>query len=102
MTSSTGISSQLTTRKLQDLVSVGPAMLRDFELLGIRDVPTLARQNPHHMYKRLCELTGQKHDICCLDVFQAAVAQARNPLLPPAQSVWWYWSRKRKARSGKA
>ena len=102
MHSSTRISSQITARKLQDLISVGPAMLRDFELLGIRDVPTLARQNPHQMYKRLCDLTGQKHDICCLDVFQAAVAQARNPLLPPEQSVWWYWSRKRKARSGKA
>src|SRR5690348_7311443 len=102
MHSSIRISSQITARKLQDLISVGPAMLRDFELLGIRDVPMLARQNPREMYKRLCKLTGQKHDICCLDVFQAAVAQARNPLLPPQQSVWWYWSRKRKARSGKA
>lgn len=102
MTSSTGISSQATTRRLQDLISVGPAMLRDFELLGIRDVPTLARQNPREMYRRLCEVTGQKQDICCLDVFKAAVAQARNPLLPPEQSVWWYWSRKRKERSAKA
>ena len=77
-------------------------MLRDFELLGIGDVPTLARQSPREMYKRLCRLTGQQQDICCLDVFQAAVAQARTPLLPPEQSVWWYWSRKRKARSVKA
>ena len=102
MASSTGISSQPKTRKLQDLISVGPAILRDFELLGIHDVRTLARQSPREMYKRLCRLTGQQQDICCLDVFQAAVAQARNPLLPPEQSVWWYWSRKRKARSGKA
>ena len=97
MASSTEISSRPKTRKLQDLISVGPAMLHDFELLGIRDVPTLAQQNPHEMYERLCEVTGQKQDICCLDVFHAAVAQARNPLLPPEQSVWWYWSRKRKA-----
>ena len=101
MTASTGISSESTPRRLQDLISVGQAMLRDFELLGIRDVPTLARQNPGQMYTRLCELTGQKQDICCLDVFQAAVAQARNPLLPPGQSVWWYWSRKRKAQRAK-
>lgn len=100
MSSSIAISSQ--RRRLEDLISVGPAMLRDFELLGIPDVSTLARQNPHEMYKRLCELTGQEHDICCLDVFQAAVAQARNPLLPPEQSVWWYWSRKRKAERAKA
>lgn len=102
MSPSTGISSQPSPRKLHDLISVGPAMLRDFQLLGIRDVATLARQNPHEMYRRMCHLTGEKQDICVLDVFQAAVAQARNPLLSPEQSVWWYWSRKRKARSGKA
>ena len=102
MASSIGISSQAKPRRLQDLVSVGPAMLRDFGLLGIHDVPTLARQNPREMYRRLCDLTGHKQDICCLDVFYAAVVQARNPLLPPRQSVWWYWSGKRKARRGKA
>jgi hypothetical protein len=40
-------------------------------------------------------------DICCLDVFRAAVAQARNPHLPVEQCQWWYWSRKRKARDGR-
>lgn len=101
MTSSRGISSR-ENKRLQDLISVGPAMLRDFELLGIRTVDQLARENPRVMYKRLCELTGRKQDICCLDVFQAAVAQARNPLLPPEKSLWWYWSRKRKERRGPA
>jgi predicted RecB family nuclease len=84
-------------RRLQDLISVGPAMLRDFELLGIRRVEQLARANPQSMYKNLCRLTGQQHDICCQDVFSAAVAQARDPRLPVEQCVWWYWSRKRKA-----
>lgn len=101
MSSSRGISSR-ENRRLQDLISVGPAMLRDFEQLGIHSVDQLARENPRVMYKRLCELTGQKQDICCLDVFQAAVAQARNPLLPPEKSVWWYWSRIRKTRRGQA
>ena len=85
-------------RRLQDLISVGPAMLRDFEMLGIRTMDRLARANPQHMYKRLCRVTGQHQDICVLDVFRAAVAQARNPNLPAEQCVWWYWSRKRKAR----
>jgi len=84
-------------RRLQDLVSVGPAMLRDFELLGIRSVPQLARANPERLYEKLCRVTGQGVDICCLDVFTAAVAQARNPRLPAAQRQWWYWSRQRKA-----
>ena len=85
-------------RRLQDLVSIGPAMLRDFDRLGIHSVGQLARKNPERMYRDLCRLTGKHQDICCLDVFTAAVAQAKNPELPAEQRQWWYWSRKRKAR----
>jgi hypothetical protein len=85
-------------RSLEDLVSIGPAMLRDFELLGIRSVAQLARQKPESLYEKLCRVTGKSQDICCLDVFSAAVAQARNPRLPAEQRQWWFWSRKRKAR----
>jgi pathogenicity locus Cdd1 protein len=88
-------------RRLEDLISIGPAMLRDFEMLGIRGVAQLARQNPQRMYARLNRLSGQRQDPCVLDVFCAAVAQARNPRLPAEQCQWWYWSRKRKQR-GKA
>jgi hypothetical protein len=90
------------TRHLQDLVSVGPAMVRDFNLLGIRTVAQLSRRNPQKLYERLCEITGQSQDICCLDVFQSAVAQARNPRLPANHCQWWYWSRKRKAQDAKS
>ena len=89
-------------RELQELISVGPAMLRDFKRLGIRSVPQLAKQEPRKMYARLRRLTGQHQDICVLDVFEAAVAQARNPLLPAEQCQWWYWSRRRKSAAGKA
>jgi len=87
-------------RELKELVSIGPAMLRDFELLGISSVAQLSRRNPEKLYERLCEITGQAQDICCLDVFRAAVAQARDPLLPLEQRQWWYWSRRRKAGDG--
>jgi nucleotidyltransferase/DNA polymerase involved in DNA repair len=83
-------------RQLQDLVSVGPAMLRDFKRLGIQTVGQLARRNPEKLYEKLCDVSGQAQDICCLGVFRAAVAQARNPSLPAEQREWWYWSRKRK------
>jgi len=82
-------------RQLSDLVSVGPAMVKDLHLLGIRTVPQLARRNPEKLYEQLCAVTGQRHDICCLDVFRAAVAQARNPRLPAARCNWWYYSRQR-------
>jgi hypothetical protein len=87
-------------RKLSDLVSVGPAMLRDFELLGIASMAQLSKRNPEKLYEELCRITGKPQDICCLDVFRAAVAQARNPRLLQEQCQWWYWSRKRKARDG--
>jgi len=86
-------------RRLQDLISVGPAMLRDFDLLRIRSVAQLAKQNPRRMYTRLERLTGQRQDPCVLDVFEAAVAQARNPRLVADKCQWWYWSKKRKAAS---
>ena len=85
-------------RRLQDLGSIGPAMLRDFEILGIHSVAQLAGESPAELYERLCRLTGYRIDICCLDVFTAAVAQARDPWLPAEQCQWWYWSRLRKAR----
>jgi len=72
-------------------------MLRDFERLGVRTVAQLARRNPEQLYEELCRRTGQSQDICVLDTFCAAVAQARNPRLPAAQTQWWYWSRLRKA-----
>jgi hypothetical protein len=87
---------QAQVRRLQDLISVGPAMLRDFELLGVGSASQLARRNPRKMYDKLCRIKYQLIDVCCLDVFQAAVAQARNPLLPAEKCQWWYWSRRRK------
>jgi hypothetical protein len=83
-------------RQLGDLISIGPAMLRDFALLGIRSVAQLARQNPQRMYQRLNHAMGTRQDPCVLDTFCAAVAQAKNPRLEAEKCQWWYWSRKRK------
>jgi len=88
-------------RRLEDLVSVGRAMVRDFKLLGIHTVAQLSRRNPERLYESLCEISGQTQDICCLDVFRAAVAQAQNPRLPLEQSQWWYWSRRRKMQDSR-
>ena len=87
-------------RQLGDLISIGPAMLRDFDLLGIRSVKQLAAQNPERLYGRLNRATGKRQDPCVLDTFCAAVAQARNPRLASEKCLWWYWSRKRK-RAGR-
>lgn len=84
-------------RRLKDLSSIGPAMLRDFEKLGVRSVPQLAKQDPLALYRKLERLTGHRQDPCVLDTFTCAVAQAKDPRLPAAQKKWWYWSRLRKA-----
>jgi len=89
---------QTEKRQLKDLTSVGPAMLADFAMLGIGSVTELKRRSPQRMYAQLCRLKRQRLDPCCLDVFVAAVAQARDPELPIEQRQWWYWSKVRKAR----
>jgi hypothetical protein len=90
---------QTDARQLKDLVSVGPAMREDFELLGVRTVAQLRRRSPERMYRELCRIRKQTIDACCLDVFVAAVAQAKDPELPIEQRQWWYWSRVRKRRA---
>ncbi len=87
------------TRELGDLISIGPAMLKDFEMLGIRSVEELARRDPHRMYERMERLTGKRQDPCVLDTFCAAVAQARNPRLAAEKCQWWWWSKERKKRT---
>jgi hypothetical protein len=86
-------------RRLQDLISIGPAMMRDFELLGVRSVAELARQDPEKMYRKLGRVAREHQDICVLDTFRAAVAQARNRRLPAEKCQWRWWSQKRKKRS---
>lgn len=84
-------------RKLSDLAGIGGAMLGDLDQLGIRSVAQLALANPEQLYQELSLLTGRKQDICVLDVFRCAVAQAKDPNLPAEQRDWWWWSRRRKA-----
>jgi len=86
------------TRHLRDLAGIGPAMLKDFELLGVKNVDHLKKQDGRRLYRKLCELTGTRQDPCVEDTFVCAVAQARDPNLPAEQRRWWYWSRIRKER----
>jgi len=84
-------------RALRGLRSVGPAAREDLRLLGVADTADLAGRDPQQLYDDLCRLKGQRVDICCLDVFACAVAQAGDPSLPDEQRDWFWWSRRRKA-----
>jgi hypothetical protein len=83
-------------RKLQDLISVGPATRQALASLGVHTVEELALREPQTLYREISRKRRKQQDPCLLDVFQAAVAQARNPHLPLEQCCWWYWSRVRK------
>ena len=83
-------------RQLKDLAGVGAATVSDLRILDIHSVAELSLQNGDELYDRLCQQTGKQHDICCLDVFRCAVAQARDPHLPVEQKNWWYWTALRK------
>ncbi|MBD3257813.1 mitomycin resistance protein [candidate division GN15 bacterium] len=80
------------TRQLRDLVSVGPKTVEDFRALGIERVAQLVGQDADRLLSKLQQVTGRKHDVCCIDVFRAAIAQAEDPDLEPARCRWWYWS----------
>lgn len=78
---------------LAQLRNIGPAMLGDFELLGIKTLDQLAAQEPYHLYRRLEKKSGQRQDPCVLDTFMAAIHQARTGEALP----WWSFTPRRKA-----
>lgn len=88
------------TRRLQDLAGIGPRMLKDFEMLGVKSIAQLKQKDGRRLYRQLCELTATRQDPCVEDTFVCAVAQARDPQLPAEQRNWWYWSGVRKKREG--
>jgi len=49
-------------RSLADLSGIGRAMLKDFELLGIRSIEQPAKADGKKLYDRLCRITGTRQD----------------------------------------
>lgn len=90
----TPLKTDLPKTDLSILSNVGPAMLRDFEVLGIQNQAQLAKQNADALYHRLTELTGWQHDPCVWDVFRAAIHEAQTG----EKTKWWAWTPERKAR----
>jgi hypothetical protein len=83
-----------TSRTLQQLPNIGPAMAHDLMRLGIASAGDLAARDPDELYAALCALDGTQHDPCVLDTFMAAVDAARGLPARP----WWEYTPLRKAR----
>ena len=75
------------------LTNVGPAMAKDFILLGLSSPDDLKGQDPDRLYERLCELTGKRHDPCVLDTFRAVVHNAQTG----EEKKWWEFTHLRKS-----
>lgn len=81
-------------KELSNLKNVGPACLKDLELLDIKTIDQLAKQNPDDLYNQLQAITGQKQDPCVLDVFAAIIHEAKTG----EKKDWWEFTEMRKCR----
>jgi hypothetical protein len=88
--------SQTTSKRgigqLEDIPNVGPAIAADMRQLGIVSPAELLGRDPYAMYDELCRITGQRHDLCLLDTFIAAVRFMEGEPKKP----WWKYTAERK------
>lgn len=79
-------------KRFTDIPNVGPAIARDFAILGLDRPQELADKDPYQLYGELCAVTGKRHDPCVIDVFIAAVRYMQGG---PARK-WWAFTAERK------
>lgn len=78
--------------RLTDLPNIGPASAKDLQVLGIQTPADLIGQDAFELHKRLCTLTGQRHDPCVIDVLLSVTTfMDGGPPLP-----WWSFTEQRK------
>lgn len=81
-------------KKFSDILNVGPAMTRDFTLLGITKPTQLAKKDPYKLFKQLEKITGVRHDPCVLDTYMAVVDFMNGARAKP----WFAYTNERKKR----
>lgn len=79
-------------KKFTDIPNVGPAIAKDFAILGITSPQEFARHDPFELYSELCRVTKVLHDPCVLDTFMA-VTDFMNGAKP---LPWFAYTKKRK------
>lgn len=79
-------------QKLEHIPNVGPAMIRDFHMLGIREPKDLKNKDAYALYKKMCTLSGKRQDPCVLDTYMAAVDFMKGAPARP----WYSYTKKRK------
>ncbi len=93
---------QAKERQFQDLVSVGPAIERDFEMMGIRSVDATRETKSQENVRQIMQADRRSAKIpACWTLLKRRWRKPMNPRLPAEKCQWWYWSRIRKARDGR-
>ena len=83
---------------MKNLANVGPAAIKDFEVLKITTLADLATRDAYVLYNELCRLTTTRHDPCVIDVLLSAVEQARDGCKQGKRArSWWTFTEERKA-----
>jgi len=77
--------------ELRTLPGVGPSIAQDLRSLGVTSIRDLGRRDPERLYRRLCDLTGERQDPCVLYTFRCAVYAARTRGPKPELLKWWNW-----------
>ena len=82
--------------RLEQLPNIGPALAADLRLIGISHPADLTDQDAFALYRKLCDVSGQRQDPCVLDTFLAATDFMRGAAAAP----WWKYTPERKATFG--
>ena len=78
--------------QLTDLPNIGKASEADLRLLGITAPAQLQGKDAYRMYAQLCEITGQRHDPCVIDVFLSVIRFVEGE----EAQAWWAFTEERK------
>jgi hypothetical protein len=83
-----------TVSRLDALPNIGKAMADKLQLIGIDHPNKLIGKKPFELYEALCQVTGNRHDPCVIDVFMSVVhfMEGGDPL------PWWSFSDERKKK----
>jgi len=82
--------------RLEQLPNIGPSLAADLRRIGIERPADLVGQDAYVLYRRLCQVSGQRQDPCVLDTFLAATDFMRGAVAAP----WWKYTPARKVTFG--
>lgn len=79
-------------KRFEHIPNIGPAMAKDFAVLGLKTPMDLKGKDAYELYVALCEKTKAYHDPCVLDTFLAAVGFMNGK----GAKAWWDFTAERK------